>query len=195
MRAKPGSIVVTGSGKPTRALGPRARLVIVVAGGVLLLAALAAGGWFAYQTWFANSESKIPESAAKTTINGKELTQTQKSQQAIYYGEYEQGQDLLKDQVKTAKTPEEKVNLYIQLATNAANNKKYDEAKDYAEQALAIKKDAGVYGALATIAVQQGNKTQAITYYEQQKTVLDPKELGYQQKLKNIDKYIAELKQ
>ncbi len=203
MSAKKGSeasSIVVGGTKKNR-VGPRARLAFLGLAALIILAALAAGGWWAYQKSRGDSaeniqnSSKIPEAAKKMTeLNGKPITDTQRSQQAIYYGEYEQGQQILKDQIGSAKTDDEKINLYRQLATNALNAKKYSEADAYVQKALAVKKVASLYGLLAQIAASQGNKTKAIQYATEQKKLLDPKASTYQRQVETIDKFIEEQK-
>ncbi len=198
MSAKKGSevsSVVVGGAKKNR-VGPRTRLAALVAAGLVLVAVIGVGGWLVYQKQSGSDSktvktSKIPESAQKVKeVNGKPVTQTQRSQQAIYYGEYDQGQQLLKDQLGSAKTDNDKISLYMQLATNALNAKKYDEANTYAQEVLKIKKFAGAYSLLASIAAAQGNKAKAIEYANEQKKLLDPKSPSYEMRVEEINTFI-----
>ena len=172
-------------------VGPRARLVLLVTICLVLLAGLAGGSWLVIQKL--RTDKKPATKTVVATINGKPLTEAQKSQRAIYYGKYDEGQAILLKQIDTAKTADEKVTIYMQLAMNALNKKKYDEVKAYCDSALVVKKAAVVYSALALMAEQQGNKKQAISYANQQKQVLDLKSDGYTVQLQNINDHIAEL--
>lgn len=202
MSAKKGSeanSVVVGGTKKNR-VGPRTRLAFLGLLALVVVGAIGFGGWLIYEKEQgggskAGETSKIPQQAQKMTeINGKPVTETQRSQQAIYYGEYDQGQQLLEDQIGSAKTDDAKIDLYRQLATNALNAKKYDQANAYVEKALKIKKTASLYSLLATIAATQGNKAKAIEYANEQKKLLDPKASSYARQVESIDKFIEEQK-
>jgi len=137
--------------------------------------------------------SKIPKTAASMTINGKPLTDKQKSEQAIYYGEYDKGQSILNDQVAKAAGSTQKVALYMQLATNALNKQKYDDANSYGQDALALQKTAGVYSLLAQVAAKQGDKPKAQQYASQWKAALDPKAHEYEMELSDVNEFLASL--
>lgn len=122
----------------------------------------------------------------------KGLTPIQYSQQLISKGDYSAGQSLLNDQLRTAATPQAKIDIYSQLAVNALNAKKYNEAKDYAQKADTLFPTAGTAYQLAYIAAKMGDRTTARKYYQVAINRLDKNSDSYDMQLKN---YTASLRQ
>jgi tetratricopeptide (TPR) repeat protein len=82
-------------------------------------------------------------------------------------GKYGEADQQLHTALDKANSSEDKYNLYLQLGVNYENQKKYDDAKNAYNQALAQQKTDVIYLRLAAVAEAQGQKQQAIDYYKQ----------------------------
>ena len=90
-------------------------------------------------------------------------------------GNYGAAEGVLSGALKTAKTKEDKANIYFEQSGVAIQFKHYEDAKKYADKALEV--DPGysdAYAAEAFVATAQGDKTAAKKYWQQAIAHLDP---------------------
>ncbi len=154
------SSVVVGSGKKNR-VGPHARLIALVLAGVVVLAAVAFGGYAAYNH-FTHKENKSSGDKTQT----QKPNYVSKGMAPPTTTDYSGDQAALDKDIQNAPDDAAKATLYLRKADVALVNKGFtDEALGYAQKAEELSPSIQSAFELATIYQGMNKKTEAIKYY------------------------------
>lgn len=173
MSAKKGaetSSVVVGGAKKNH-VGPQARLTLLVVGAVVVVAAVAYGGWAAYQHFGPNSKTQI----AKDAIKKQTVQQTQKSASVkAFSGDTDGAISDLETKLSYTTDKAERANIYNQIALIYAGKKQVDKAVAASEQATKEDPSYVRYATTALIYENAGNKAKAAEYYQKAVDAYNP---------------------
>jgi len=117
-----------------------------------------------------SSDTQIPASAPAVVY--AQLDQV--AQQKVHAGDTKAAAQSYADAVKTAATPQDKNYLYSSEAAIYVNSAQYDQALQPALDAFAAHQDEGTAELVAYIYEQQGDKPNAVVYYQKAKDLVDP---------------------
>jgi len=94
------------------------------------------------------------------------LTISEQAAKLASSGDYNAGQKLLDGELAKKTDNEGQIDGYISKAILAVNNKKYDDALNFAQKAEDLAKSRVTSRLIAQIAEKSGNKKKAIEYYQ-----------------------------
>lgn len=176
--------VMSSEGKvvKTKLNSPKKRLLIIL----VVLVGVFTAGWLVYQ------KASAP-AVKKETINAKK-TVDQNYNDIRSSGDKNTATYVLQQQLKQAKTDQQKIEALSLLGYDSLSNKDYKQANAYAQKMLAIRPKAdGAYVLLARSSAAQGNKTAAREYMTQALESLDKTAPQYDMMVREYEQYKKEL--
>jgi len=120
------------------------------------------------------------------------------SQKAIFeenHGQYANAEQAWQSQLSSTSTTEDKLNIYFEQSSTALQFKKYQDATNYANQAMSLNPNSSIpYVALANISMEEGNNAQAKQYWQQAINKLNPNDPGYNIMLEEYTQSLESIK-
>ena len=155
------------------------KLVRYIIFGLVALIVLTGLGYFKHMSDLRQTKLK----AMSQTVQG--ILPIQKSQYYSDQGEYALAEKVWAGELAKAKDTQTKISIYFSQSAIATKFKEYPDAKNYANQALALDvKSSVAYSSLAYIAEAQGDTSSAKTYWSKAIANLNASVPGY-----NLTKY------
>lgn len=173
---------------------PRQRLRLKVLGLVVVCLVLLVGVAFGTDFLMRRDTSKNPAPATEQQ-SSKPLTPKQQVERLAYEGKYEEAQQMLAQQLGSAKTTSEKSYIRTQQATLALNAQKYDEAMGYAQALDELQPTDASASLLAQVAAAKGDKVAAKNYLQVAIARLNKSAPTYDLKVQEYQMRIAALDQ
>jgi hypothetical protein len=149
------------------------------------------GGTWAVLEHF-NKQEPVKRNAA-TGTSAQHLTPEQQASKLAYEGDYAKAQEILAQQLKTAKTVKDKVFIISQQVTTAQNAKKYDDALHFAQTWEDLQSSSGSANAISQIYAAEGNKKEAVDYLNLAMSRLDKNSPSYNVQLQMFQAILRDL--